>query len=91
MGGCNCKNNKAQAQKITREVQQNVQVAIQVSLEEINIIESMISDINSNAEKRAYVTEFFMRNYGDPIINYCDQVCQKRLRDRIKTLKESFS
>lgn len=88
--GCNCKNNKAQAQKITREVQQKVQVSRQVTLEEINIIENMISDMNSNAEKRAYVTEFFMRNYGDPIINYCDQVCQKRLRDRIKILKQSL-
>lgn len=90
--GCNCKNKQTQtqAQKITKEVQQKVQVVRQVTLEEINIIENMISDMNANTEKRAYVTEFFMRNYGDPIINYCDQVCQKRLRDRLKILKRTI-
>lgn len=88
--GCNCKNKQTQAQKITKEVQRKVRPVQQVTLEEVNIIENMIPDFNSNAEKRAYVTEFFMRNYGDPIINYCDQVCQKRLRDRIKKLKQSL-
>lgn len=88
--GCNCKNNKAQAQKITQEVQRKVQVVKDVTLEEINIIDNMIGDMNNNAEKRAYVTEFFMRNFGDSLINYCDQVCQKRLKDRLKTLKQSL-
>ena len=87
--GCSCKN-KSQAQKITKEVQQKVQVVKDISLQEINIIENMISDINNNVEKRGYVTEFFMRHYGDPVINYCDQPCQKRLRDRIKMLKEKI-
>lgn len=88
--GCNCKNKKTEAQKITKEVISKVQVVKSVTLQEINIIENMIPDINSNAEKRAYVTEFFMRNYGDPVINYCDQVCQKRLIDRLKTLKKEI-
>lgn len=88
--GCNCKNKKTEAQQIRKEVTEKVKVVTSVTLEEVNIIENMISDINSNAEKRAYVTEFFMRNYGDPVINYCDQVCQKRLRDRLKILKKSI-
>ena len=88
--GCNCKNNKNEAKKITQERIKAVTPVVSVSLEEINTIENMISDINVNAEKRAYVTEFFMRNYGDPIINYCDQVCQKRLYDRIKELKKTI-
>jgi hypothetical protein len=87
--GCNCKN-KQQAQKITKEVQRNVQVVRDVTLEEINIIQNMVSDINANPEKRAYVTEFFMRHYGDPLINYCDQVCQKRLNDRLNQLKKEI-
>jgi hypothetical protein len=88
--GCNCKNKKTEAQQITKEVTQKVQVVRSVTLEEINIIENMVPDINSNAEKRAYVTEFFMRNYGDPVITYCDQVCQKRLKDRLRLLKKSI-
>ena len=88
--GCNCKNKKNESKKITQERIKAVTPVVSVSLEEINTIENMISDINVNAEKRAYVTEFFMRNYGDPIINYCDQVCQKRLYDRIKELKKTI-
>ena len=88
--GCNCKNKKNEAQKITKERESKVQPVISVTLEEINIIDNMIDDINGNAEKRAYVTEFFMRNYGDPVINYCDQVCIKRLHDRLRDLKKTL-
>jgi hypothetical protein len=88
--GCNCKNTRKEAQKVTRQRERVVTPVVDVTLEEINIIENMISDINANAEKRAYVTEFFMRTYGDPIINYCDQVCMKSLYDRIKRLKEQL-
>jgi hypothetical protein len=88
--GCNCKNARKDAQKITRQREKVVTPVVDVTLEEINIIENMISDINGNAEKRGYVTEFFMRTYGDPIINYCDQPCMKSLYDRIKRLKEQL-
>ena len=68
--GCNCKNKKNEAQKITKERERVVTPVVEVTLEEINIIETMVNDINNNSEKRGYVTEFFMRTYGDPIINY---------------------
>lgn len=87
---CNCKNKKTEAKKITIERERAVTPVVETSIQEINIIENMIVDINTNAEKRAYVTEFFMRNYGDPIINYCDQPCRRSLLDRLKRLKEQL-
>lgn len=86
--GCNCKNKQQQAQKITKEREKNVEMVVDVTLEEINIIENMIPDMNANNEKRLYVTAFFVTHFGDAIINYCDQVCQKRLKDRLKKLKK---
>lgn len=87
---CNCKNKKTEPSKITPSVDSKVKINSPVTLQEINIIENMVVDINTNNEKRAYVTEFFMRVFGDPIINYCDQVCQKRLVDKLRNLKKTI-
>jgi hypothetical protein len=86
--GCSCKNKNKQQKIVPQGVQPiQVQTQIETTIEEVLIIESMVMDINSNAEKRAYVTEFFMRNYGDPLINYCDLICMKRLKEKIQELK----
>lgn len=87
---CNCKNKGAEAKKITQERIKAVKPVVDVSLQEINIIENMISDVNSNSEKRAYVSEFFLRNFGHLVINYCDQVCQKTLRTKLQELKKNI-
>jgi hypothetical protein len=86
--GCNCKNKNKQERIVPQGIQPiQVQTQIETTLEEVFIIENMVMDINSNPEKRAYVTEFFMRNYGDPLINYCDLICMKRLKQKIEELK----
>ena len=86
--GCNCKNKNKQERIVPQGIQPiQVQTQIETTLEEVLIIENMVMDINSNPEKRAYVTEFFMRNYGDPLINYCDLICMKRLKQKIEELK----
>jgi hypothetical protein len=87
--GCNCKN-KTEAKKITQEVQQKVQVVIDVTLQEVMVIENLIPDINSNAEKRAAVSDFMFRTFGEVIINYCGQVCQKGLKEKIRNLKKQL-
>lgn len=90
--GCNCKNKNRQQKIVPQGVQPiQVQTQIETTLEEVLIIEGMVGDINTSPEKRAYVTEFFMRNYGDPIINYCDLICMKRLKEKIQELKVQLS
>ena len=87
--GCNCKN-KTEAKKLTKEVQRNVQVISEVTLQEVMVIENLIPDINTNAEKRAAISDFMFRTFGEVIINYCDQVCQKGLNEKIKNLKKQL-
>lgn len=87
--GCNCKN-KTEAQKIRKEVQQKVQVIKDITLQEVMIIENFLPDINTNTEKRAAISDFMFRHFGEVIINYCDQVCQKGLNEKIKNLKKQL-
>lgn len=89
--GCNCKNKQRQQKIVPDGVKPiEIQTQIQTTLEEVMTIENMVDDINTDATKRGYVTEFFMRNYGDPIINYCDILCMRRLKERLTQLKSSF-
>ena len=89
--GCNCKNKtKPETPKVLQTPPIQVTPNTSVSLEELNTIENMVKDINVNAEKRALVTEFFARNFGDVIVNYCDLICQKRLYRRLKDLRKNL-
>lgn len=94
--GCNCKNKtetkriEAETQQLKAEIKKNVRVVPSVTLEEILVIENMIGDINTNQEKRGVIIEFVERNFGEIMMNYCDQVCQRNLRNNLQSLKNSL-
>lgn len=90
--GCNCRNKKKPEKLVPEGITPiQVQNVIDTNIDEVLTIEGMINDINTDPTKRAYVTEFFMRNYGDPLINYCDLLCIKRLKLKIEELKIQLS
>lgn len=92
---CNCKNqDMAKSKKkepIPLKVEMVNQEPVKTTIQEINIIENMLPDINSNPQKRVVISEFMKKHFGDNIINYCDQVCQRRLRERLTKLKASIA
>lgn len=89
--GCNCKNKNTEvAKKVKTPSTLNVQPVVATTLEEVMNIENMLSDINSNAAKRAVITEFVRNHFGEVIMSYCDINCQSRLKDRIQKLKQEL-
>jgi hypothetical protein len=90
--GCGCKNKQdvKETKQLKKEIQQNVKIISSVTLEEILIIENMMNDINTNVEKRGVIIEFVERNFDETIMSYCDQVCQNRIKQNLKKLKESL-
>lgn len=89
--GCNCKNKNVDTGKKKVEPSQiNVQQVVPTTLQEVMNIENMLSDINSNAAKRAVITEFVKNHFGEVIMNYCDINCQSRLKQRIHNLKQEL-
>jgi hypothetical protein len=95
---CSCKDkDKSTAKKkkveepIPLQVEMVQELTVATTLQEINIIENMLPDINSNPQKRTVIAEFMKKNFGDNVVNYCDQVCQKRLRDRLTKLKTTIN
>lgn len=90
---CNCKNKKGTTSSKTKTPEPSpivVQQSQPTTLEEVMMIENMLPDINSNAEKRAVITEFVKIHFGEVIMSYCDVICQRRIKDRIQELKATL-
>lgn len=89
---CNCKEKKEPA---TRKKPSITPIEVQpvstnLTLQEVMIIENMLSEINTNQSKRSVISEFAFNHLGERLVNYCDRICQSRLRDKINKLKESL-
>jgi len=89
--GCNCKNkNNDMGKKVKQTTPLNVTSVVPITLNEVLTIENMLGDINTNAAKRAVITEFVRNQFGEVLMNYCDLNCQSRLKDRIQKLKQDL-
>ena len=87
---CNCKNKKGTTSSKTKQAEPSTIVVQQtqpLTLEEILTVENMLPDINTNAEKRAVITEFVKTHFGEVIMSYCDVICQRRVKTKIQELK----
>lgn len=87
---CNCKGNKTQKKKEQAPVDEPViQVQQETSLttDQIDEMHKLLPMINTNSQARSVLVPFIEKYLGERVINYCDQICQKRLETKFNSLK----
>jgi hypothetical protein len=85
--GCNCKSKPQERLTPTtlkeQAIKENKQIALDVVLE----METALAEYSTNLEQRIKLQKFFHNSWGELIPEYCDLICQKRIKNRLEKLK----
>jgi hypothetical protein len=92
--GCNCKDkakttNKKEQTPVEEPVLQ-VQQDTSLTIDQIQEVHNLLHAINTSPGARNVLIPFIERYLGEKVINYCDQICQKRLESKFNALKKQI-
>lgn len=87
--GCNCKNKKQTKEELIKPANiMTEESAVTYTHDEINLMYDLSkTNWNSDVMSRSKIYTFVNTHFGEAVQGYCDQVCQKRVEEKIEKAK----